>query len=246
VTKHWWRSYALMLKWNVLRMREELPFLLVIQIIISSGVVIGFSFLIPDIDTQSAVYLTTGAMTIALITVGMVIAPQIVSYRKREGVLDYQKSMPVSRIATLAADASMWVCVALPGLLVTLLVATARFDLEVSVSPLVVPAILLVSASAAGFGYCLAYSLKPEILGPVTNLVIITALMFAPVNYPAERLPSVAQSIHEWLPFQYMAQAIRETVNVPATGVPLLPFVILAAWAIAGLALATRVMSRRI
>ena len=29
-----------------------------------------------------------------------------------------------------------------------------------------------------------------------------------------------------WLPFQYMARAIRETIDVPATGVSLLPFVV--------------------
>ncbi|MFW6090457.1 MAG: hypothetical protein ACODAF_01195 [Actinomycetota bacterium] len=69
--------------------------------------------------------------------------------------------------------------------------------------------------------------------------------MFAPVNYPAERLPGWAQAVHEWLPFQYMAQAVRETVDVAASGVPVLPFLVLAAWAAAGLTVTSRVMTRR-
>ena len=41
------------------------------------------------------------------------------------------------------------------------------------------------------------------------------------------------------------AQAIRETLNVPPGGVPLLPFAVLAAWCVVGLAFAYRSMSRR-
>lgn len=242
----WLRSFALLMKWNVLRMRTDLPVFLAIQTLIASGIVIGFSLLIPDIDSASALYLTTGAMTVSLITIGMVIAPQSVSYRKQEGVLDYQRSMPVPRLAMLAADAALWVVVALPGLVVTLLVASARFELDVSVSPWMVPAVLLVSAASAGIGYCIAYALKPVLVGLVTNFVIIVSLMFAPVNYPPERLPDWAASVHEWLPFQYMAQAIRETVDVPAGGIAVLPFAVLAAWVVIGLAVTTRVMTRRV
>jgi ABC-2 type transport system permease protein len=66
------------------------------------------------------------------------------------------------------------------------------------------------------------------------------------VNYPADRLPDWAAAVHAWLPFQYMAQAIRDTIAVPAGGVPLLPFVVLAVWAAVGLAITSRVMTRRV
>jgi ABC-2 type transport system permease protein len=243
---HWLRSYLLLTKWNVLRMRTDLLYFLAIQTVLACGVVVGWSFLIPNLDVESATYLTTGAMTISLILVGMVLAPQIVSYRKKQGVLDYQRSMPVPRLAMLAADASIWIVVAIPGLVVTLIVATIRFGLDVSVSPWLVPTVFLVSAGAAGIGCCIAYAFKPELVGVITNFALITALMFAPVNYPAERLPGWAQSIHEWLPFQYMAQAIRETVAVPPGGIALLPFVVLVIWTVAGLAVTTRVMTRRV
>ena len=87
---------------------------------------------------------------------------------------------------------------------------------------------------------------RPVLVGLLTNIAMITALMFAPVNYPAERLPQWAQIVHDWLPFQYMAQAIRDTVDVPAAGVPLLPFMVLIGWAALGLAVTSRVMTRRV
>jgi ABC-2 type transport system permease protein len=243
--RHWPRSFALLFKWNILRIRHEILIFVALQTVIAGGVVIGFSFLIPEVDPVSALYLTTGAMTVSLILVGMVLTPQIVAQRKEKGLLDYQRSMPVPRMALLASDAAVWTLIALPGLVVTLLVARARFDLDVAVSPWVVPAIVLVSAGGAAIGYGLAYAVKPVLVGLVTNLIVIVALMFSPVNYPAERLPGWAQTTHEWLPFQYMAQAVRETVDQPAAGVSVLPFIVLAVWGSGGLAATARVMTRR-
>jgi ABC-2 type transport system permease protein len=227
-------------------MRTEIPVFLALQTLIATGIVIGFSLLIPQIDPVSALYLATGAMTVSLITVGTVVAPQVIAQQKERGLLDYQRAMPVPRLAMLAADATIWVSVALPGLAATLLVAVLRFDLQVSISPWLLLAIPLVSAGSVAIGYCIAYLARPVLVGLLTNVAMITALMFAPVNYPAERLPQWAQIAHEWLPFQYMAQAIRDTVDVPAAGVPLLPFVVLIGWAVLGLAVTSRVMTRRV
>ncbi len=244
--RRWSRSFGLLLKWNLLRVRTELPMFAAVQTLIAAGIVLGFSLIIPSIDAEAALYLTTGAMTISLITVGMVVAPQIVAHRKAQGLLDYQRSMPVPRLAMLAADAVVWIVAALPGLVVVLGVAALRFDLAFAMSPLLVPAIVLVSAGAAAIGYGIAYAAKPALVGLYTNLVLIVALMFSPVNYPADRLPDWAAAVHAWLPFQYMAQAIRETIDVPAGGIPVLPFVVLAGWAAVGLAVTSRVMTRRV
>lgn len=244
--RRWWRSYGLLLKWHILQLRKALPVFVAIQTLIATGIVLGFSLMIPDIDMESALYLTTGSMTISLISVGMVVTPQQVAMRRERGQLDYQRSMPVPRMAMLAADATVWVVVALPGLVAVLAVAAVRFDLAIAPSPLAAPAILLVSTTAAALGYGIAYVTKPVLVNLVSNLMLIVALMFAPVNYPADRLPDWAAAVHAWLPFQYMAQAIRDTIAVPAGGVPLLPFVVLAVWAAVGLAITSRVMTRRV
>jgi ABC-2 type transport system permease protein len=243
--RHWCRSYYLLLVWSLLRVRTELPLFVIVQTLMSVGVVIGFSFLLPEATPKAALYLCTGGMTVALITVAMVIAPQNIAYRRQAGFFDYQRSMPVPRMALLAADATVWVGTALPGLVLALLVAAVRFDLSFTTSPLVVPAILLTVVGAVGIGYTVAFVVKPVLVSVVTNVIILVALMFAPINYPAERLPQWLAAVHEWLPFQYMAQAIRETIDIPATGVPVLPFVVLAVWSGIGLIVTSRVMTRR-
>jgi ABC-2 type transport system permease protein len=242
---HWLRSYGLLLRWNLLRLRTSLPFLFIIQTLLSVGIVLGFSFLVPGDDRVSVLYLATGAPTVALITVGMVMAPQMVAQQKFRGLFDYQRAMPVPRLAMLAADASVWVALAVPGMVAALLVAVVRFDLNLTVSPLVVPAALLVALVTVAVGYGIGYAAKPELAGIITNVIIIIAMMFSPVNYPADRLPGWLAAVHEWLPFQYMAQAMRETLDVPPGGVPALPFAVLAAWGVAGLGFTYRIMTRR-
>lgn len=242
---HWLRSYGLLLNWDVLRLRSELPVFLTIQTLMSAGVVIGFSFLVPELDSVTALYLATGGMTVALITVGMVVAPQLVAQQRLGGVFDYQRSMPVPRLAMMAADATVWIGIGLPGMIAALCVAAVRFDLTLSVSPLIIPAGLLVATGSVAIGYGIAYSVKPVLVGLITNGVIIISLMFAPVNYPAQRLPQWLAAIHEWLPFQYMAQAIRESLVTPPAGISPLPFAVLAAWCVGGLTITSRVLTRR-
>jgi len=244
--KHWLRSWWLLLSWNLLRMRAFLPLLIVVQSLVAVGVVLGFSYLVPEPDGVTALYLATGAPTIGLITVGMVVAPQIVAQQKIAGIFDHQRTMPVPRLAMLAADAVVWVAVALPGMVASLVIAALRFDLELTTSPLVALAVLLVAASSVAVGYGLAYAARPEVSGALSQVIMVVALMFAPVNYPAEQLPDWLAETHRWLPFAYMAQAIRDTVDVPSAGVPPLPFAILAAWSVAGFAVTYKVMTRRI
>jgi ABC-2 type transport system permease protein len=106
-----------------------------------------------------------------------------------------------------------------------------------------VPAILLVALCSVAIGYGIAYAAKPEVAGVLSQLILLVALMFAPINYPADRLPQWLATADDWLPFAYMAQVVRETVNVPPAGVSPLPFAVLALWCVAGLAVTYRVMT---
>lgn len=243
--KHWFRSYYFLLKWNFLAIKSDLVFIFVTQSMLSMGVVMGFSFIIPTITSDVALYLTTGSMAVSLITVGLVIAPGRQAHLKQQGVLDYQRSLPVPRFALLASDATLWVVLAIPGFFLAFVAASYRFELDVTMSPLLVPAILLVIVGTVTIGYSIAYLLRPTLVNMVTNLIIIGALMFAPINYPAERLPDWLAILHNFLPLQYMAQAIRETIDVPPGGVTWLPFAVLLAWGVFGLLVASRVLTRR-
>jgi ABC-2 type transport system permease protein len=243
--RHWLRSYLLLLRWAAVRQRYHLPLVLVIQIFLSVGIVIGFAFLLPSVDPATALYLSTGAPTLGLITIGMVLAPQAVAQAKTEGTFAYNQTLPVPRTAVLGADITTWLVISVPGLLLGLLAAVLRFDLTLRVSWLVVPALLLVTLSGTTVGFALAYAAPPPVTGLVSQLIVFIALMFSPINFPADRLPGWLQAVHAVLPFESMARVVRDTLTTPPEGIAPLPFVVLGAWCAAGLAVTLRVMTRR-
>ena len=74
-----------LLRWQLLRMKPVLPLYLIIQTLLAVGIVIGFSYLIPNMDDTTALYLTTGAPTIILLSIGLVFLPQSIGERRAYG-----------------------------------------------------------------------------------------------------------------------------------------------------------------
>src|SRR5215210_7832992 len=102
MSARWLDSYLLLLRWQVLRTRTLLPLTVVVQALVAVGVVVGFAFLFPSIDRPTALYLTTGAPTLILITTGLVALPAQLAQAKSEGMFEYTRSWPVPRLAHLA------------------------------------------------------------------------------------------------------------------------------------------------
>ncbi|MFC0002854.1 ABC transporter permease [Micromonospora siamensis] len=241
----WLRSYGLLVRWSAVRLKFVLPLMLIVQTLLAVGIVVGFAFLVPGIDQQTALYLSTGAPALGLIVVGMVLAPQMVAETKTSGTFEYNRTLPVPRSAILAADLSIWLLTSLPGLVLSLVVAALRFDLTLRVSALVVPAVLLVAVTATAIGYAIAYAAPPALASLASQVIVFFALMFSPVNFPADRLPEWLQAVHQVLPIQYMAEVIRQTLVVPPDGLSATPFLMLAVWCVFGLAVTMKVMTRR-
>jgi ABC-2 type transport system permease protein len=196
-------------------------------------------------NESTALYFATGAPVLGLITVGMVIAPQEVASAKQQGVFDFNRSLPVPRSATIASDATIALMTALPGMIAALTVSSLRFDLTLQISPLIIPAVLLTAFAAIGIGYGIGYGLQPAAARMISQLVVFIALMFSPILFPASRLPDWFESVHTVLPFQYMAECIRESLSSPPGGPSGLPFLVLSAWSVAGYVITYRMMSRR-
>src|SRR3954451_8711573 len=135
-------SYRLLLLWQAQRYRQQVGLFVFIQVALGLGIVYGLAFLIPHIDRETALYLATGAPTLALLIMGLNVVPQEVAQDKLTGAYDYTASLPVPRLASLTANLTYWLAVQLPGTVLALLVASVRFDFALDVSPLVVPAFL--------------------------------------------------------------------------------------------------------
>ena len=238
-------SYLLLVRWQALRMKGFLPLAIVVQALFALGIVIGYPLLFPALDSGTILYLATGAPAITLITMGLVAVPQVVAQARTEGTLDYMRGLPLPRLTYLAADTSIWLVIVLPGVVLAITIAVIRFQLDLVVSPLVVPALLLVALTATGIGYAIASLLPQQIANLLTQVLVVFVLMFSPLNFPVERLPDWLATIHRVLPVEAMGEVIRGTVASNVFPLTLEPFLVLGAWCMVGFGITYWALNRR-
>ncbi|MDO4761597.1 MAG: ABC transporter permease [Corynebacterium sp.] len=236
----WWE----LVRWSLVRHKYLLPAFSIIQAVFAVAIVYGLALLIPDINEQVAQYLSAGAWTLGIIAVGCVLAPQILSNAKQEGLLDYQKTLPVPRSALLLADAVIWSLAALPGIGVGIVAALMRFKLALHVDIFTVVVILGAQLVTMSIGYALALWLPQNATSLATQVLMIGGLLFSPITYPAHRLPEWAVSLHQFLPFAPLADLIRHAAFRTDSD-QMLNIFVLAVWGTAGYLLSYRALRRR-
>ena len=234
-----------MMNWSWSSSRPWLATLAIVQIIMPLAFVIGMSFLFPDITPSIARYHITGTPTLLLLMVGLSVVPAMVAYNRIQGTHDFLLSLPVPRMILLASDATIISALSLPGIILSLFVGSVYHGFTLQVSPLVVPAFLLISMTGIFVGYAVALSLpRPRMTGVVTNFLVFFIVFFSPVIYPSEQLPGWLAALHNILPFQYMAVLSRGTLS--DISVNLRPaFAVTGAWCVASFLFCWYVMKKR-
>ncbi len=243
---HWLDSYGLMFRWELLSLRMILPLMLVIQLFMGAGVVVGFGLLFERVPRTQALFLSTGSTVIALLMVGLVMAPQMVAQQRMRGTYDFLWSLPVPRLAQVAASLTVWMLIALPGMVLALLAAAWRYDLALAPSWQVIPAALLTVLVATSVGYGFAHAVSnPMVTALITQVLAFVILIYSPINFPVERLPGWLAGLHHALPFEHAATVMRAALTGIDPGGLALSYAVLAAWAIGGWIVTWRVVGRR-
>lgn len=223
-------QYRLIVQWQARRQAQNIPLLVVVQAALAVATVIGYGLLMGDIPYGTALFLATGAPTITLVTVGMVMTPQQLSQSKTEGSAGWMNTLPVPRLVFLAADLTLWTFIALPGVILAVWVGAWHYDLSLSVQWWIVPAAILISLTAAAVGYAMASLLPPMIALLSTQLMIFILLLFSPISFPASNLPDWLQTVHSVLPIEPMADMMRAGLASNAFSVSGGQIALLLAW----------------
>ena len=239
------RQGLLLLQWQLRRSLLYIPLLVVVQVALAVATVVGYGLLVGTPSPDVALYLATGAPTITLITVGLVMTPQMLAQAKTEGSLDWMRTLPVPRWTFLASDLLMWTLIALPGMVLGVVAGVLRFNVNLSVAPWVVLAALLVSLTSASVGYAMASVLPPMLAQLLTQVLIFVVLLFSPVSYPASRMPEWLQTAHQFLPIEPMAQLVRAGLANASFTVPGRSMVVLGVWVCVSVAAALTALRRR-
>ncbi|RKX01164.1 hypothetical protein D9C01_12365, partial [Corynebacterium diphtheriae] len=130
----------------------------------------------------------TGAPTVLILTVGLVMVPQAVSTARLRGTYTFQRSLPVPRLLLLAADLTMWgaggAAVDRGGRGAS---GALWYGFELRVDwPLLLGTAALTVLTASATGYAIAVLLPPLLAQVTTQVVLFFIMLFSPVTFPPE------------------------------------------------------------
>lgn len=239
-------GYTTLLRWTMAQTGAMLPFVIVVQAVLAAGIIIGFGLLIPDIDTASAQFLSSGAPTVLLMIIGLVMVAMGVAQSRTSGTFTYLRALPVPRPLVLLADLTVWLAVMLPSVAVAVIVAQLWYGFTFSFDwLLLVTASVLTALTASALGYAIAVALPPLLTQLVTQVLVFFVMLFSPVTFPASRLPDWFQTVHDVLPFRPAADLIRAGLLSDAYAANGRDLIVLLVWCAIALAVSIRAMVRR-
>lgn len=242
----WLRAYGAMLRFEAATQRDWLPLMLLIEMLLGAGMAIMYGFYVPSITPRLATFIVTGTPALALVPVGLVMLPGAIARRKLAGNYDYVRALPAPRSATIAATATVFTALVIPGAAVSLAVAAWRYGVALDLNPLIIPAVLLTSLMATSVGAAIGHGVRdPMLVTLIGNLIVFVVLLYTPVAFPPQQFPDWLVHLHQALPFYNMAVVLRGALSTGLVTDVGRSYLILAAWTVAGLTFAGWVTSRR-
>ncbi len=244
--RHWWHGYWTMLRFETLNLRLWLTSALVIQVLMSAGMVYMYGFYFGEIPPEAQAYLVSGIPALALVPIGFVVVPNMIMQHKFRETYDYVWSLPVPRLSSAAATFTIATLLAIPGTALALWIAGFAYDVPLEVSWAVIPAVGLVSLMASSVGYSFGHAIPdPRVTNLLTNLVIFFVLLFSPIVVPIEFFPESWAAVHRVLPFWHMANVIRDALTTGFVENAAQSYAVLVAWAAGGWAVSAWIITRR-
>lgn len=235
-----------MVRWQLTDMRLLLPMIVFVQILAGVGLVLGFGLLMPNMPPDMALYLSTGAVVVTLVVVGVVMGPQLIAQQKSAGSYDFMWSLPVPRSSASAAWITLNTIVAVPGMIAALLAAMWRYDLSFALSWMVIPAVGLTLLTGTLLGYAFAHAISnPDLTQLISAALIFVIFGFAPISYPIENLPDWLATLNDYLPFYSMAVVVRDALTDGLATEVGRSYVVLIVWAAIAAAGSAYVLGRR-
>jgi ABC-2 type transport system permease protein len=244
--RHWWSSYLTLLRFDVASQRTSLPMFLLSQVLFGTGMAIIYGFYLGTMPRQAALFVVTGAPTLALISGTLIGVTTMVTERKLAGTWDFIWSLPAPRSAAVASTFTVYSVLALPGVAATLALAAWRYGLHLSLSLAVVPAFLLTALISTSIGFGLAQAIRsPLVANVVVNVLIFVLLLYSPIVFPIGQLPGWLAAAHRGLPMYPLAEVIRASVTSGLVHDLGTSYAVLAAWTVAAWAATAWVVGRR-
>jgi ABC-2 type transport system permease protein len=191
------------------------------------------------IDGEPIDFLAPGVLALAVLSTSFANLAISTGFEREYGVLKRLGATPLGRPRLLAAKTIAVAVVQLVQIAALWLLALALdWDPSVDVAPFVA-AVVLGTVAFAGLGLCLAGSCRALVALAAANGLFIVLLLLSGMVIPLEELPDPVRAVARALPSGALAEAVRGSLTA-GIEVPGRAWLVLATWAVAAPALATR------
>ncbi|GAA2089181.1 ABC transporter permease [Actinomadura alba] len=222
---------------TLLRNGEQLLLTMIIPVVLL--VLFGATDLLDLGPGQRVDFLAPGVLALAVMSTAFTGQAIGTGFERRYGVLKRLGATPLSRSGLITAKTLTVIAVEL--LQAALITAVAlSLGWHPHGDPLTALLLVLVGTAAfSGFGLLMAGTLRAEATLAAANLVYVLLLVLGGVLFPLDEFPSGVRTALELLPISALAEGLRQVLQHGA-GLPARELLILTAWAVTGLLLASR------
>jgi ABC-2 type transport system permease protein len=177
-------------------------------------------------------FLAPGVLALAIMSTAMVSLGIATGFERQYGVLKRLGATPLGRPRLLAAKTLAIVSVEVVQAVVLVGVALALGWGTGGDPALAVVAGILATVGFAGLGLLMAGALRAEVTLAAANGLYLVLLLVGGMVFPLSSLPGPLATISRLLPAGALSQALHATLT-PGAAIPVEPWVVLAAWAVA-------------
>lgn len=246
-SSYWRNGYTSMLRFEIRNQRTYLTIGLTIQVLLGAGMALMYGYYFGDLDAAQQTFLVTGIPTLALVPIGFVMVPNAIMEHKLRDTYDYVWSLPMPRMSSALATFTIFTALAIPGTFAALLIASATYDVDLRVSPMILPAVLLTAAIATSVGYAIGHLVpEPRAITLISNMLLFLVLLFSPIVTAIELFPDWWATAHRVMPFWHMSVVVRDALTEGAVSSSVgFSYGVLVVWGVVSWLVAAAVVGRR-
>lgn len=163
-----------------------------------------------EITPERVIFIISGSAIFTIVNDGLFVMASRIGIMRRDGILIYYASLPISKSAFLLALMLSRLLITLPGMIVPIIFGAWLYDVPISFSPWVFVLLPLAGLALSSAGMMLGVLIDNlEILYMITNILMFVLVMAAPIFIPMDALPLPLQIFGYLMPPTYAAEALR-------------------------------------
>ncbi|MBC7813958.1 MAG: ABC transporter permease [Burkholderiales bacterium] len=196
---------------QILEVRAVWYLYLTFSVLLPFAMIFGFTRMGSGLrDYNSLLYIITGASIFAVTNDGLYTLAVRMTTMKKEGMLLYYASLPISKIAFVMAIILSRLVITLPGMLISIFGGLAMYGAELNFSLWIVVVLVITALALSSIGMALGALVdNVEVIQVVSNVLLFVLIMAAPVFIPYDALPLPLQLASYLFPPTYAAAALR-------------------------------------